>query len=102
MARIAPAAAGVPLCCLVGASSASPPVLPFETRVDGKVLRKSTGKLVLSRQGETVHVLLGESADEVVPIVLSDRGGVGGFTLSAELPEGTAAKIRAGMMVRRK
>ena len=54
------------------------------------------------RQGETVHVLLSERADETVPIVLSAAGGVGGFTLSGELPAGTAAKIRAGMTVRRK
>ncbi len=54
------------------------------------------------RQGETVHVLLGERADEVVPIVLSASGGAAGFTLSAEIPAGAAAKIRAGMTVRRK
>ena len=53
------------------------------------------------RQGETVHVLLGERPGESVPIVLSSPGGVGGFTLSGELPEATAAKIRAGMTVRR-
>ncbi len=53
------------------------------------------------RQGETVRVLLGESRGEAVPIVLSAPGGVGGFTLSGELPEAAAAKIRTGMTVRR-
>lgn len=54
------------------------------------------------RRGETVDVVLSERADEVVPIVLAAPGGVGGFTLSDELPPGSAAKIRAGMTVRRK
>jgi len=54
------------------------------------------------RRGETVHVVLGERAGEVVPIVLAAPGGVGGYTLSDELPPGSAAKIRAGMTVRRK
>ena len=47
------------------------------------------------REGETVHVVLGERADEVVPIVLAAPGGIGGFTLSDELPRSAAAKIVA-------
>ncbi len=54
------------------------------------------------RAGETVRVVLSERADEVVPIVLVTPGGIGGFTLSEEIPRGSAAKIRAGMTVRRK
>ncbi len=52
------------------------------------------------RRGETVRVMLGDRADESVPIVLASPGG-GGFTLSERLPRATAAKIRAGMAVRR-
>ncbi len=54
------------------------------------------------RKGETVHVLLGGRPDEAVPIVLASPGGIGGFTLSDEVPQGAASKIRAGMTVRRK
>ncbi len=54
------------------------------------------------RDGETVRIILSERVDEVVPIVLAGPGGIGGFTLSEELPPGAAAKIRAGMTVRRK
>ncbi len=54
------------------------------------------------RKGETVHVVLGERPGETVPIVLAASGGPGGFTFSGELPAATAAKIRAGMTVRRK
>jgi len=54
------------------------------------------------RGGETVHVVLSERADEAVPIVLAAPGGIGGFTLSEEIPPATAAKIHAGMTVRRK
>ncbi len=53
------------------------------------------------RQGETVRVLTGERSGEAVPIVPSASGGFGGFTLSGELPEDAAAKIRPGMTVRR-
>lgn len=54
------------------------------------------------RQGETVYVVLSERVDEVVPVVLGASGGIGGFTLSEELPQSVAAKIRTGMTVRRK
>jgi len=54
------------------------------------------------KEGETVRVILNGGGDEVVPIVLAAPGGIGGFTLSEELPPSEAAKIRAGMTVRRK
>ena len=54
------------------------------------------------KEGETVRIILNERVDEAVPIVLAAPGGIGGFTLSRELPPGTAAKVRAGMTVRRK
>lgn len=47
MARLGPVAAAALLCLVVEASAASP-VPPFEIRVDGKVLRKATGRVVLS------------------------------------------------------
>ncbi len=53
-------------------------------------------------RGETVHVVVGDRADEVVPIVLGSPGGLAGISLSDELPAATAAKIRAGMTVRRR
>ncbi len=53
------------------------------------------------RVGETVRVVLGEGAGDAVPIVLSSPVGIGGFSLSGKIPESAAAKIRAGMTVRR-
>ncbi len=47
MARTGPAAALALICLLVEASAAAP-VPPFEIRVDGKVLRKASGRVVLS------------------------------------------------------
>lgn len=75
---------------------------------EGSVVGVHGGRIAVTfvppfvRRGETVDVVLSERADEVVPIVLAAPGGVGGFTLSDELPPGSAAKIRAGMTVRRK
>ncbi len=53
-------------------------------------------------RGETVQVALGERPDEVVPIVLASPGGGAGFSLSDRVPAATAARIRAGMVVRRR
>jgi hypothetical protein len=54
------------------------------------------------KQGETVFVALDEEGREEVPVVLTAPIAEGGYTLSAELGEPQAARIRPGMPVRRK
>ncbi len=53
-------------------------------------------------RGETVQVVLSDRPGDVVPIVLGSPGGLAGVSLSERLSGATAAKIRPGMVVRRK
>ncbi|MBI5420027.1 MAG: hypothetical protein HZA60_08055 [Deltaproteobacteria bacterium] len=53
-------------------------------------------------KGETVYIIADEERREELPIILATPVTEGGYTLSAALSERLVARIRPGMLVRRK
>lgn len=75
---------------------------------EGRVVAVAGGRVAVTfcppfmKTGETVFVTVDEIKAEDVPVVLADPKPDEGFTLTAELAERVAARIRPGMVVRRR